>query len=143
MTTYFDRAFILLLVDIEVAQFQTLCPIPFVQIHEHRLLELRFAIVHCNGVIVTIQPVNQGLNGRLVDVTNVRGCLSRLTAGDDSCLADKSECVDHNLSLHRLNWINDDRNCAGIQRLERLGGIWGGKWQKRVFSWVWIAPAGY
>lgn len=67
-----------------------------------------------------VQTMDQRLDGRLVDVANVRRCLSRFTASDNSRLADKSEGVDHNFTLHRLNGINDDGNGSRIQRFERL-----------------------
>lgn len=78
--THLDRLFITFLLILEVFQRKTLRPIPLVQVHQHRLLELRLAIVHRNGVIVPIEAMNESLDGRLVDMSNIGGRLPRFLA---------------------------------------------------------------
>lgn len=40
----------------------------FVEVHEHPLLQLVLAVVDGDGVVVPVEPVDQGLDGRLLEV---------------------------------------------------------------------------
>lgn len=86
--------------NVEVAQFQTLRPVSFVQVHEHRLLEFRFPVVDGDGIIMPVQAVNEGLDGRFVDVADVGSRLARLTARHNCVRIDQAESVDDDLSFH-------------------------------------------
>jgi hypothetical protein len=58
---YLDRLLVPCLVHVEVPELQTLCPISFVEVHQHRLLQFGLAIINGDRIIVTIQPVDEGL----------------------------------------------------------------------------------
>ena len=45
---YLYRLLVRLLMAVEVAQCETLSPVPFVKVHEHRLLEFGLAVVDGN-----------------------------------------------------------------------------------------------
>lgn len=48
-----------------------LCPLALVEVKKHPLLQLVLAVADGNGVIVTVQAVDQCLNRGLVDVAHV------------------------------------------------------------------------
>jgi len=80
LLTDLDSLLIRLLVMLEILQFQPLCPVPLVKVHKHRLFQLSLAVVDCYGIIVSVQTVNESLNRRLVDMTNIGRRLSRFLA---------------------------------------------------------------
>lgn len=59
---HLDRFLVRLLVNFEIFQLQTLCPIPFVQIHKHGLFKFRFTVIHSNRVVMSVETVDEGLN---------------------------------------------------------------------------------
>jgi hypothetical protein len=61
------------------------------------LFELMSAVVDGDGVVVAVETVNQRLNRRFVQMTQVRGGLSRLLVQRDRLRVDRSERVNHNL----------------------------------------------
>lgn len=67
-----------------------------------------------------VQTVNKGLYGRLVDVSDIRRCLTGFITRDDGLRLDEPESVDNNLSLDRLDWVNDHGYRSCIQGFERL-----------------------
>lgn len=78
------------------------------QIHEHRLLKFCLAVVDCNRVVMTVQTMDKGLNGRFVDVANVRRCLTGFSTRDNGVRVDQSEGVDYDFALDGLNGVNYD-----------------------------------
>lgn len=81
------------------------------EIHEHRLLELRLAVLDCNRIVVSVEPVNERLYRGLVDVPNVGRCLSRLLTLEYGGRVDEAESINDDLPLYRLNGVNN--NCYG------------------------------
>ncbi len=59
---YFNILFIRFSMTMKVTKFETLGPVPFVQIHQHRLFQLRLAVIDNDRVIMPVQAVNQGLD---------------------------------------------------------------------------------
>ena len=53
------RSFISFLVQFEISQFQTFCPVAFVKVHQHGLLELRLPVVDSDGIIMTIETMDE------------------------------------------------------------------------------------
>lgn len=92
----------------EVSQRESLRPIPLVQVHEHALFQLRFPVVDRNRVIMPVQAVDKGLNGGLVDVSDIRCSLAWLLPSNNSLWLNKTESVDNDLSFHGLDWVNDN-----------------------------------
>ena len=45
-----------------VCERESVHPRLLVKVHQHSLLQLVLAVVDGDGVVVTVQPVNQGLN---------------------------------------------------------------------------------
>jgi uncharacterized protein YunC (DUF1805 family) len=77
----------------KVAQLESLCPTLLVQVHEHALFRLGLLIVDretwsgissvfykhsIRTVVIPVQTVDQSLDARLVQVTNVARSLPRL-----------------------------------------------------------------
>ena len=118
MKTYLDRLLVVLLVPLEVPQPQTLRPIPLVQIHQHRLLQLRLPVVHGDRVIMPVQPMDQGLNAGLVDMTDIGCRLTGLLTSEDCMWVYESEGVNDDLSFDRLNGVDHDRDRTGGEGFE-------------------------
>ena len=59
-----------------VCQCETVKPRLLVEVHQHPLFQLVLTVVDRDGVVVPVQAVNQGLDGRLVQVTQHGGGLS-------------------------------------------------------------------
>jgi hypothetical protein len=107
--TYLDRLLVVLLQRLEVLQRQPLCPVALVQVHQHALLQLRLPIIDGDRIIMSVQAVDESLNGRLIDMADIRGRLPRLAASYHSLGLDQAECVYDHFAFDRLNRIND--NC--------------------------------
>ena len=52
-----------------VDQGESVDPRLLVEVHQHPLLQLVLAVVDGNGVVVPVEAVDKGLNGRLLEVT--------------------------------------------------------------------------
>ena len=52
--------------------------------------------------------MDQTLNARFVDVSDIRCGLSRFLAEDDRVRVDESECVDDDLAFDGLDGVDDD-----------------------------------
>ena len=70
-----------------------------------------------------VKPMNQRLNGRLVDVSYVRRRLPRFPPRDDAVWVDKAERVDHDFALYRLDEVDHDGYRAGVEGFKRLGSL--------------------
>lgn len=58
---HLDALFIAIKVWIEIAEQEAIVPSFLVQVQEHLLLKLVFAIVESNGIVVAIKTMNQSL----------------------------------------------------------------------------------
>lgn len=65
-----------------------------------------------------VETVNQSLDRRLVQVTNIASRLPRFLASDKRLRVDTSESIDDDFTTDRLDRINDDGHCARVQLLE-------------------------
>ena len=118
---YLDRFLVGLLMALEIAKGETLRPVPLMKVHEHPLFQLRLSVVDCYRVVMSVEAVNKGLYGGLVDVADVRSGLPSLTACDESMGVDKAESINDNLSLHTLNGVNHNGDRTRVQGFEGLG----------------------
>lgn len=82
------------------------------QIHQHCLFQLGLAVIDSNRVIVAVQSMNQCLDRRLVNVSDVGCCLPWLPTRKYSLGVDETEGINDYLAFHRLDGINDHRNAA-------------------------------
>ena len=105
---------------LEVAEGETLCPVPLVKVHQHCLLELRFPVVNRDRIVVPVEAMDERLDGGLVDMPDIRRRLTRLKPLQDHGGIDQSEGVDHDLALHGLDRVDDDGDRAAVELLERL-----------------------
>lgn len=105
---------------VEVLHLQGFGPDVLVQVHQHVLLQSGLAVVDGDAVVVSVQSVDKSLNGGLVEMAQVRGCLPGLLAHDDGLGLDKTESIDDDLTLDGLDGIDDDGDGTGRQLLERL-----------------------
>jgi hypothetical protein len=69
---------------------------------------------------MSVKTVNKRLDGRLVEMTQVRCALTRFLTEHKRLRVDESESVDDDLSLDRLNGINNDGNSSRCQLFEGL-----------------------
>mmetsp|Transcript_33752 Transcript_33752/g.60745 ORF Transcript_33752/g.60745 Transcript_33752/m.60745 type:complete len:228 (+) Transcript_33752:240-923(+) len=113
------NALVLLLVFLESIHGKTRCPIPLVQIHQHLFLQFVLAVVNHDGIVVSIEAVDECLDGGFVEMTNVRRSLSRFLPQHHELRVNKAKTVDDDLPLHGLNGIHNQRHRTRIQRLER------------------------
>lgn len=70
-----------------------------------------------------VQAVDEGLDGRFVEVTEIAGTLAGLLAKHQGLGVDQSERVDDDLALDGLDGIDDYRDGAGCELLEGLLGL--------------------
>ena len=105
---------------IEVRQSEWLSPVAFVEVHEHRLLEFGHAVVDGNGVVSTVEAMKECLDIRFLDMSNVGGGLAGFLPSDDCVVRDEAECVNDDLSLDTLNWINDIGDSFWVELLKCL-----------------------
>ena len=67
-----------------------------------------------------VQTVDQCLYGRLVQMTEVRSCLSGLMAHHQRGRSDEAESIYDDLALDGLNRINDDGDSSRRKLFEGL-----------------------
>jgi hypothetical protein len=72
---------------------------------------------------MAIEAMDQRLDRRLVDVSDVRGRLARLGARGDGVRLDEAEGVDDDLALDGLDGVDDDSDGARVEGLEGLLGV--------------------
>ena len=94
------------------------------QVHQHVLLKLGLSVrrfrVDGDRIVVSIETVDEGLNGRLVNVSYIGRSLTSFAARNHGLGLDESESVDYNLALDRLNGVNHDGYGAWVERLKGL-----------------------
>ena len=81
-----------------IHECEAITPALFIQIHEHPLLELIFPVVNGNGVVVSVEAMDQCLDGGLLEMSEHRGCLAGLLAQHHQVWVDKSECINHHFA---------------------------------------------
>jgi len=69
---------------------------------------------------MSVETVNEGLDGRLIEMTQVRCALTRFLTKHKRLRVDESESIDDNLSLDGLNGINNNGNSSRCQLFEGL-----------------------
>ena len=69
---------------------------------------------------MSVETMNEGLDGRLVEMTQVRCALTRFLTKHKRLRVDESESIDDNLSLDGLNGINNNGNSSRCQLFEGL-----------------------
>lgn len=61
-----------------------------------------------------VQPVDQRLYTRLVQMPQIARGLTRLLAGNHILRVDASECVNDDFTADGLDRVDDDGHCAGV-----------------------------
>lgn len=69
---------------------------------------------------MSVQTMDKGLNGRLVEVTDVGCGLARFLAKHERLRVDEAEGIDDDLALDRLDRVDDDGDGARGELLKRL-----------------------
>jgi len=118
--TYLDSGFVGRLVNVEISEFEGLGPVLLMQVHKHRLLDFRLPVVDSDRVIMTVQTMDQCLNGGFLDMTNIRGGLSRFDAHYNGRSGNSPEGVDDHLALDRLYGIDNDGHRSVVHHFEGL-----------------------
>jgi hypothetical protein len=98
----------------EVSQLQPFCPIPFMQIHEHRLLQLCLPIVYRDRVIMPVQPMDESLYRRFVDMAYVGRCLTGFTTRKHRVGVDEPERINDDFAFDGLNGVYNDSHRARV-----------------------------
>lgn len=138
---YVDCFLVAVGVLIEILKGQARGPGFFVEVQQHLLLQLILAVADGNRVIVAVEPVNQGLDGGLLEVPNVGGGLPGLLSHHEELWVDEAEGVNHDLSLHRLDGINHHCHRSGVEGLEALLGVDIHPGQPAPESWMGVVPS--
>lgn len=99
------------------------------EVHQHVFFEGGLPVVDTNAVVMSVEAVDERLNGRLVQVTQVRRALAWLLSKHKRLWIDKSEGIDDNLALDGLDGVNNHGNGSRCQLFEGLlcVDIYGGK----------------
>jgi len=115
----------------EVSELQRVRPPSFIQISKHLLLKLIFTIVYCYAVVKSIQAMRFGCSRWLLKMTNIGCGLARLSSSHHYCFINRTEGINHNFTLNRLYWINDDSDSAWVKHFLWLLGLDVGPWEPR------------
>ena len=105
---YLYGLFVRLLMNTEITQFETFCPVPLVEVHQHRLLKFGFPVVHRDRVVVSVQPVDESLYRGFVDVPDIRCRLPGLATRDNGMWIDKTEGINYDFPFNGLDRVNHD-----------------------------------
>lgn len=93
------------------------------EIHKHVLFEVGFAVVDRDGIVVPIQPVDKGLDGGFVEVSEVGCGLAWFLPEHEGLRVDEAEGVDDDFAFDGLDGVDDDGDSAGGELLEGLLGV--------------------
>lgn len=93
------------------------------QIHQHVLLQPCLTVIDSNAVVVPVQAVDECLDRRLIQVTQIGCGLPRLLTHDHSLGLNKSESINNNFALDGLDRVNDNGDSARGELLEGLLGV--------------------
>jgi hypothetical protein len=93
------------------------------QVHEHILLERGFAVPDADGIVMTIEAVDEGLDGRFVEVAEVRSRLPRFLAHHERLRVYEAESVDDDFAFDGLDGVDDDGDGARGELFEGLLGV--------------------
>lgn len=69
---------------------------------------------------MTVETVDESLNGWFIQVTDVGSGLSWFVTHHESLWVNEAECIYHDLAFYGLNRIDDNRDSARCKLLERL-----------------------
>lgn len=81
------------------------------------------------------------MDGWLVEVADVGSRLTWLLAGHQRLWVDKAESINDDLSLDRLNWINDDSDGSWVELLEGLLGVDIDRREPASKTWMRVIPS--
>mmetsp|Transcript_16222 Transcript_16222/g.26568 ORF Transcript_16222/g.26568 Transcript_16222/m.26568 type:complete len:280 (-) Transcript_16222:40-879(-) len=118
LTQGLDGVFVVGFLLGKVVEDETISPVLLVQVEKHLLLELVLAVTDADRVVIAVETMDQGLDGGLVEVTDVGSGLTGFTDGE--LWADGTEGINDDLSLDTLNGINDDSDSTTVELLETL-----------------------
>ena len=138
---YFNNFGVVLTLFFEFGNSQTRGPRFFVEIHEHLHFKFIFSVVDRHRIIVAVKAMHQSLDGRLLEMTDVRSGLSRLLSKHQNFRFDVSKCINNDFTFDTvekkkffkffffffekdffeiffflpLDWIDDHRNRSWMQ----------------------------
>lgn len=69
---------------------------------------------------MSVQAVDERLNRGLVEMSQIAGTLAGLLAHHQKLGVDKSECINYDFALDRLDGIDNNGDGARVKLLERL-----------------------
>lgn len=72
---------------------------------------------------MAVEAVYQGLDGGLIEVAEVRGCLAGFLAEHEGLRVDEAERIDDDFALNGLDGVDDDGDGTGGEVFEGLLGI--------------------
>ena len=131
----------MLLMRLKGLQGEARGPVALVQIHEHLFFEFIFSIINDNGIVVAVQSVNEGLNTRFLQVSDVGGGLAGLLSHHHELRINESEAVDDDLALDGLDGVHDECDSAIAQGFEAGLGVDVGGGEPATKSGMRVVPA--
>lgn len=90
-----------------------------------------------------VEPVNEGLDGGFVEVTEIGGALPGFLAQHQGLRVYEAEGVDDDFSLDGLDGVDDDGNGAGGELLEGLLRVYVDRGEPAAETRVGVVPAYY
>lgn len=72
---------------------------------------------------MSVEAVDESLDGRLVEMSQVGGTLTRFLAEHERLWVDEPESIDDDLAFDRLDGIDNDGDGSGCKLLKRLLGV--------------------
>mmetsp|Transcript_40664 Transcript_40664/g.68091 ORF Transcript_40664/g.68091 Transcript_40664/m.68091 type:complete len:296 (-) Transcript_40664:132-1019(-) len=125
---------------VELLHYEPVRPHLLVQVEEHLLLQVVLAVVDPDGVVVTIETMDERLNGWFVQVTQVGGSLARFVPKHHRLRVNQPERVDHHLALHTLDGIDNNGHCSLVERLEALLRVYVDTGEPTPEAWMAVIP---
>jgi len=134
---------ILFMLLLKVSHFEVVRPVGFFQVSQHFLLEFILSVIDHDRIVVLVQTSFASHNWVLLDVSNVRGSLSGfdLAARHDDFFLDVTEAVDHDLSFHRLNGVNNHTYLSLAKLLHWSLGFHISTREPRAEARMWMVPS--
>lgn len=136
-----DVGVVTLALSNEVGHLKRVGPGLLVEAHQHALVDSGLGVADADAVVVTVETVDESLNGGLVEVAQVGSGLAGLLSEHEGLWVDEAEGVDDDLALDGLDGVDDDGDSARGELLERLLSVDVDGRQPAAEAGVGVVPA--
>mmetsp|Transcript_24751 Transcript_24751/g.57698 ORF Transcript_24751/g.57698 Transcript_24751/m.57698 type:complete len:266 (-) Transcript_24751:471-1268(-) len=108
-----------LLMGFKAIDCEARSPIAFMQVHQHLFFQFVLTIINDNRIIMSVEAMNQSLNRRFLQMTNIGRGLSWLLSQHHQLGIDQAKAINHHLAFDGLDGIHHESDSSRVECLKR------------------------